>query len=366
MRGARPKGATLITYATGDLLDADVDALVNTVNTVGVMGKGIALQFKRRFPGNFRRYAAACDRGQVELGHMFVVSNDELDGPRYIINFPTKGHWRSRSKIDDIAAGLVDLVRVIRELGLKSLAIPALGAGNGGLDWMQVKELIESYLGSLDAVDIRVYPPTRDRRSLRGAGINMTWSRSSLIELIMAYAPRRLDVAPDHPSISASHLEIQKLLYFANLAVPSLKLRFEQGQYGPYSDPVRHLIQEMEGSFLEGFGDGTGAVQELAPIAPTVEGIAASEKYISESKKDVRRHLVAPTISLVEGFEGPYELELLASTHWAAANGHAANFTEAARFIQGWTARKARIFTDYHVECAWKHLETRFLVPGVN
>lgn len=356
----------MITYTTGDLLDADVDALVNTVNTVGVMGKGLALQFKRRFPDNFRQYAAACDRGEVALGHMFVVSNDELGGPRYIVNFPTKGHWRSRSKIEHIDAGLVDLVRVIRELDLKSLAVPALGAGNGGLDWAEVKELIDSRLGPLDGIDIRVYPPTRETRSLRGTKINMTWSRSSLIELILAYAPRRLDVAPDHPSVSASHLEIQKLLYFANLAVPSLRLRFERGQYGPYSDPVRHLIQEMEGSFLEGFGDGTGAVQELAPIAPTSDGIAASADYLRESKKDVRRHLVEPTVDLVEGFEGPYELELLASTHWAAVNGHARTFTEAARFVQAWTPRKARIFTDYHVECAWKHLAAKSLIPNTN
>jgi O-acetyl-ADP-ribose deacetylase (regulator of RNase III) len=352
----------MITYATGDLLDADVEALVNTVNTVGVMGKGLALQFKRRFPDNFRQYAAACNSGQVSLGHMFVVSNDELDGPRYIINFPTKGHWRSPSKIEDINTGLDDLIRVIREFDLNSLAIPALGAGNGGLDWIQVKELIESRLGLLVATDIRIYPPTREHRSLRGSEISMTWSRSSLIELILAYAPRRLDVAPGHPTISASHLEIQKLLYFANLAVPSLNLRFERGKYGPYSDPVRHLIQEMEGSFLEGFGDGTGTVQELGPIAPTSSGIVASVNYMRESNKDICGYLVTPTIYLVEGFEGPYELVLLASTHWAAVNGRARNYVEAARFIQDWTPRKARIFTEYHMECAWKHLAAKSLV----
>ena len=354
----------MITYVTGDLLDADVDALINTVNTVGVMGKGLALQFKRRFPDNFRRYATACSRGEVGLGRMFVVPNDELDGPRYIINFPTKGHWRSRSRIEDIDAGLGDLIRVIRELRLKSIAVPPLGAGNGGLDWAQVNELIKVRLESLVDVDIRVYSPTQGHRPLKGAEITMTWSRSALIELILAYAPRRLDVAPDHPQISASHLEIQKLLYFANVAVPSLNLRFSQGRYGPYSDPVRHLIQEMEGSFLEGFGDGTGAVQELEPITPTPHGIAASVDYLRRSKKDIHRHLVEPTIGLVEGFEGPYELELLASTHWAATNGRAGDVGEAARFIRDWTPRKARIFTDYHVECAWKHLEAKTLVSS--
>lgn len=354
----------MITYSTGDLLDADVDALVNTVNTVGVMGKGLALQFKRRFPDNFRLYAAACKRGEVQLGRMFVAPNAELSGPRYIINFPTKSHWRSRSRIEAIEAGLDDLVRVVRELGLTSLALPALGAGNGGLDWSRVKTVIETHLRVLDDVDVRVYPPTREHRSLQAGLVAMTWSRSSLIELVRAYAPLRLDIAPGEPSISASHLEIQKLLYFANLAIPGLRLQFERGKYGPYSDAVRHLIQEMEGSFLEGFGDGTGSVQELSPISPTPEGIGQSELYIKESGKDIRRHIVGPTIRLIRGFEGPYELELLASTHWAAVHGAAQKPNDAARFIHHWTPRKARIFTDYHIECAWNHLESRSLVPA--
>jgi O-acetyl-ADP-ribose deacetylase (regulator of RNase III) len=354
----------MITYCTGDLLDADVDALVNTVNTVGVMGKGLALQFKRRFPENFRRYAEACKRGEVRLGYMFVVPNNELSGPRHLINFPTKGHWRARSRIEDIETGLEDLVRVIRELHLRSVAVPALGAGNGGLDWPMVKTAIDTRLGQLDDVDIRVYPPTRELRSLRASPVEMNWARSSLIELILAYAPRRLDVAPNDPSVSASHLEIQKLLYFTNLAVPGVNLQFERGQYGPYSDAVRRLVQDMEGSFLNGFGDGTSTVQELDPIAPTPDGIAASEGYIKESGTDVRRRLVDPVIDLIAGFEGPYELELLASTHWAATHGDARNPQDAARFIRNWTPRKAQIFTDYHIECAWKHLEDKSLVPA--
>ncbi|HEY1571896.1 MAG TPA: macro domain-containing protein [Pseudonocardiaceae bacterium] len=355
----------MITYTAGDLLDADVDALVNTVNTVGVMGKGLALQFKRRFPDNFRQYAAACRRGEVRLGRMFVVVNSELDGPRYIINFPTKGHWRGRSSIESIKAGLDDLERVIGELGLKSLALPALGAGNGGLEWRDVRPVIEQHLRELDNVDVRVYPPTNERRSLRASAIPMTWARSSLIELIKDYAPRKIDMAPDDPPVSASHLEIQKLLYFANIAVTDLRLKFSQGNYGPYSDAVRHLIQEMEGLFVTGFGDGTTAVQELAPIAPSENGIVASDEFIRRTGKDVRRHLVTPTLVLIEGFEGPYELELLASTHWAATQGGARDATTAAQFVRSWTVRKARMFTDYHVTCAWEHLVSKELIPAV-
>lgn len=193
--------------------------------------------------------------------------------------------------------------------------------------------------------------------------VAMTWAASCIVELIRAYGLRKIDMDPDQPLISASHLEIQKLLYFANLAVPALKLDFSRGNYGPYSDAVRRLIQEMEGSFVEGFGDGTRPVQELAPIAPTSAGVTASDRFIEDTGKNTRQLLVDPTLRLVEGFEGPYELELLASTHWAATHGGANNPEEAAQFIRAWTPRKARLFTDYHIECAWKHLERKQLVP---
>lgn len=354
----------MITYHTGDLLDAQVDALVNTVNTVGVMGKGLALQFKRRFPDNFHRYAEACERNEVVLGAMFVVPVSEFGSPRYIINFPTKSHWRSRSRLTDIETGLDDLRRVVRERGLSSIAVPALGAGNGGLDWPDVKQAIESHLASLADVDVRVFPPSQVHRRLLPGPIQMTWAASCIVELIRSYSPRKIDMSPDQPLTSASHLEIQKLLYFANIAVPALKLDFSRGNYGPYSDAVRRLVQDMEGSFLAGFGDGTGAVQELTPIAPTEGGIAASEQFIQDTGKDTRHHLVEPTLRLVEGFEAPYELELLASTHWAAVRGGAGDPLDAARFIRSWTQRKARIFTDHHIECAWKHLELKQLVPA--
>ena len=136
--------------AAGNLLEADVDALVNTVNTVGVMGKGIALQFKTAFPANFRAYARACKDDQVRLGKMFVFDAGQLLRPRWIVNFPTKGHWRSNSNLADVASGLDDLRRVIDELGITSIAVPPLGCGNGGLDWEDVRPLIEAKLAGLN------------------------------------------------------------------------------------------------------------------------------------------------------------------------------------------------------------------------
>lgn len=148
----------VIVQGSGDLLDADVDALVNAVNCVGVMGKGLALQFKQRFPAYFAAYAAACAAGEVRLGRVHVVSLE-----RCFISFPTKGHFRSRSRLPDIAAGLEDLARVIGSLGLRSVAVPALGTGLGGLSWDDVSPLVSAKLGPVDATVV-VYAPENAAR----------------------------------------------------------------------------------------------------------------------------------------------------------------------------------------------------------
>lgn len=144
----------------GDLLKDDAEALVNTVNCVGVMGKGIALQFKNRWPSNFRAYEAACKAKAVRPGKMFVHGNGGLVRPRYIINFPTKDHWRGRSELRFVEEGLVDLVAQIRRLGIRSVAVPPLGCGNGGLDWAQVRPLIEAAFAPLDDVEVRLFEPS--------------------------------------------------------------------------------------------------------------------------------------------------------------------------------------------------------------
>ena len=132
-------GVVMVELVTGNLLQADVEALVNTVNTVGAMGKGIALQFKQAYPANFEAYRKAVARGDVQPGRMFVFETGLLTNPRIIVNFPTKRHWRGGSRIEDIDAGLQDLAHVIVTRGIRSIAIPPLGCGNGGLDWGEVR-----------------------------------------------------------------------------------------------------------------------------------------------------------------------------------------------------------------------------------
>ena len=143
----------------GNLLNADVEALVNTVNTVGVMGKGIALQFKRRFPLNFEVYAGACSRGEVQVGRMLVVETTAFSGPRFIINFPTKKHWREPSRLEYVSAGLTALVHEVKSRGIRSIAIPPLGCGNGGLSWSEVRPMIDRAVVQLPGVHVLVFSP---------------------------------------------------------------------------------------------------------------------------------------------------------------------------------------------------------------
>lgn len=169
----------MIRYATGNLLLANVEALVNTVNTVGVMGKGVALQFKEAFPSNFHAYKEACKRGEVRIGTMFVTETGRLDGPRWIVNFPTKKDWRHPSKLEYVRAGLSDLVNVVRERKIRSIALPPLGCGHGGLDWRQVKQAIEGAMADLPEVDVVVYELTDAyQASPKRSGVERERSRS--------------------------------------------------------------------------------------------------------------------------------------------------------------------------------------------
>lgn len=149
----------MIEVTSGDILKADADALVNTVNCVGAMGRGIALQFRNAFPENFTAYAAACKRGGVRPGQMFVFATGRISGPRYVINFPTKRHWRGKSLMEDIESGLVALVEEVVRLKLRSIAIPPLGCGLGGLSWPDVKSRIETCVAALPDVRVLLFEP---------------------------------------------------------------------------------------------------------------------------------------------------------------------------------------------------------------
>jgi O-acetyl-ADP-ribose deacetylase (regulator of RNase III) len=336
----------MIEFARGNLLSAEADALVNTVNTEGVMGKGVALQFRRAFPENYDAYRVACKRGEVEIGRMFVTETHQLDGPRLIINFPTKRHWRSKSKLADIDEGLADLRRVLIDAGVRSVAVPALGCGLGGLRWSDVKPLIEAALGDL-GTHVLVYPPqaapSPERMRDERPAPTLTPARAALIGLISRYVP---------PEEGATPMVVQKLVYFLLIAgEPLQRLKFVRQKYGPYADAARHLVQALEGHYLSGYGDGTGsrAVRLLPGAAEEAETYLRNHPATLERFERIGE--------LVDGFESPYGLELLATTHWVAANEGANDREAAIALVRAWSARKERLFTEDHIGVAWNRLE---------
>jgi len=232
----------MIERTRGNLLEADAEALVNTVNTVGVMGKGIALQFKKAFPENFKAYRKACDAKELQPGTMLVVESRELTGnPRFIINFPTKRHWRGKSKMEDIESGLAALVEEIQNRGIQSVAVPPLGCGNGGLCWSDVLPRIESAFAELPGIRVLVYDPAgapllhgmmdRTKRP------KMTDGRAAVLCLMNRY------LVPGY-MYRLSMLEVQKLAYFMQVAGQDLKLRFQKHHYGPYADNLRKVMEQ--------------------------------------------------------------------------------------------------------------------------
>ena len=305
----------MIEFKTGNIFAEEAEALVNTVNCVGVMGRGIALQYKKAFPGNFKAYVSACKREEVRPGRMFTFETGQLTHPHYIINFPTKRHWRARSRIEDIEAGLADLVREIQERNIRSIAIPPLGSGLGKLDWAVVRERIEEILGECPDVRVTVFEPNpefKDAKPNRSRKPpKMTPGRAALVGLMRRYLDGLLD-----PFVTL--LEVHKLMYFMQDAGEPLRLEFRAAHYGPYAENLRHVLGAMEGHMISGYvhdGDKPDKELELLPGA-SEEAIAFLEKY-PESHKHFEK-----VVDLVEGFESSFGLELLATVHWLVDHDH--------------------------------------------
>lgn len=338
----------MIEYKSGNLLDSDAEALVNTVNTVGVMGKGIALQFKQAFPENFRAYEAACRHDEIRLGKMFVYHTGKLHSPRLIINFPTKHHWKGKSKIQDVTDGLSDLVQVIRSENIRSIAIPPLGCGNGGLNWREVKLLIERAIKGLDVRAFVYVPegaPKAERMKVATTRPKMTPGRAAVLGLMQRYAV---------PGYKLTLLEIQKLAYFLQEAGEPLKLNFVKQKYGPYAEELHHVLQRMEGHFIRGYGDRTREVS--VNILP--EAVAEGEAFLTENHETLRRF--DRVSDLIHGFETPYGMELLSTVHWVATReDNAAKFDPEAAIsaVHNWSEHKKKSFRPDHIRQAWNRLK---------
>ncbi|QDI90443.1 Appr-1-p processing protein [Salicibibacter halophilus] len=334
----------MIYFKQGNLLDDQSEALVNTVNTVGVMGKGIALQVKQAYPNVFREYEKESKKGNVQIGQMHIVTTDSIVAPDYVINFPTKKHWREKSKITYIEQGLKDLVRVVRELKIKSLALPPLGCGNGGLKWSEVKPLIENAFIN-EAIDVNVYEPAGspkpDQMKVGTSKPRLTKTRALLLASMSAYKA---------PGYRLSLLEVQKIAYFLQEAGEPLKLDFEKGKYGPYAENLNFVLQRLEGHFIRGYGDRN----RNAEIDLFKDAGEKAREYLSGDADSERR--LDKVQQVIFGSETPYGLELLATVHWVMKHSNPANNDDLIQDVQSWNERKKELFPSKHIELAWDYL----------
>lgn len=347
----------MIQFRTGDILQADAEALVNTVNCVGIMGRGVALQFKEAFPENFKAYAAACAREELQPGRMFVFETGFLSNPKYIINFPTKRHWRGKSRIEDIESGLGALVAEIRKRKIRTIALPPLGSGLGGLDWHDVRSRIAHELGGLNDVNVLVFEPyetAAPERAKRARKIPaMTKGRAALVGLIRKYLGGLMD-----PFVTL--LEVHKLMYFMQVAGEPLRLKYVQAPYGPYAENLRHVLREIDGYFISGYSNGGDVPHKEIELVPGAMDDA--EAFLAcHPNSRARFERVA---ELVEGFETPFGLELLSTVHWVTTHGAVQSEDDLIAKVYAWNERKSR-FSPRQIKLALDVLTRKNWAPSV-
>lgn len=338
----------MIELQRGDILKAKADALVNTVNCVGVMGRGIALQFSKAFPEVLRAYEAACKRGEVQLGRVLSYDLNRLEQPHYVINLPTKKHWRGKSRMEYIDAGLDALVKEVQRLKLRSVAVPPLGCGLGGLDWSQVQPRIRCAFETLPDVQVLLFEPkgapSAEAMTKCQKIPNMTEGRALLLGLMRRYLAAVMD-----PTVTL--LEIHKLMYFMQESGLNLRLDYSKGPYGPYSENLRHVLTHIEGHFIVGYGDAADRPDK--PIGLKTEASSAAEGFLEDHPKLHARF--DRVVRLIEGFETPYGMELLSTVHWVAKYEGAASFDDVVKKTYAWSDRK-RMFRCEHLRIAWDTL----------
>jgi O-acetyl-ADP-ribose deacetylase (regulator of RNase III) len=341
----------MIKLTNGNLLNSAAQALVNTVNCDGYMGKGIALQFKQAFPNNYRKYHNACKRGDVQPGKMFVVEEQIETGIKIIINFPTKRNWREKSRLEDIESGLLDLAKVIQEKNIPSIAIPPLGCGLGGLKWEVVKPLIEKTFAELPEVEVFLFEPKgapAAKDMIVRTKKKMTVARALFIQLIKKY--KEFDY-------SLSLLEIQKLAYFLQEAGQPLRLRFEKHIYGPYAHNLNKVLEAMESHYTCGFGASQRPDTEIKLLPGAYE---EADELLKGEPAETRDKL-NKVAELIEGFETPYSMELLATVHWVVIHDKVDTKDEVAiiQAVHAWNQRKKDIFQSDHIKVARQQLIER-------
>ncbi|MDR3626809.1 MAG: macro domain-containing protein [Ignavibacteriaceae bacterium] len=336
----------------GNLIEADSEALVNTVNTVGIMGKGVALQFKKAFPNNFKEYENAAKDSKIQIGKIFVTETGKFTNPKYIINFPTKKHWRYPSKIEWIREGLKDLKHFIINNNIKSIAIPPLGCGNGQLKWNDVRPLIINSLDNIVDLKVFLFEPSdyaydNPSQKTRTKKPKLTAVRAMVIALLNQYTVLGYEL---------TLLEAQKLVYFLQRFGEKLHLDFEKGKYGPYADKLTHVLNDMDGHYLSGMkGKTAQPFDKITIVSSEIEKI---EEFISNNCTQEQKQRLESVYNLIEGFESPFGMELLATVDFVINTELNKDYNSAQLKdrISNWNGRKQKLMKNEFIEIAQKRL----------
>jgi len=339
----------MINYVTGNILDSEAQAIVNTVNTVGIMGKGIALQFKKAYPNNYKAYSLACKNKEVVVGKMFVTNDSNISsGEKIIINFPTKQNWRKPSEYIYIEDGLDDLIDVIKKNQIKSIAIPPLGAGNGGLKWEKVKKVIEEKLSSFN-IEIFVYEPTSQIvEKLKKERVKLTDARALLLFVLY-------DLVKNGEYVS--EFSSEKVSYFLQRfgARKYFKLQFAPNFYGPYSGKVRYVLNVLNGSYIMGYSDMDK--KPFEPLTIVADGYKEVKKHI-ENKPELAK-IAKETTSFLNGFYSDFALELLSSIDFIASKEKSFDRQVISTKLNEWSDRKQSMFSNpKYIDISIRHLQS--------
>lgn len=340
-------------YSKGNLLEAPVEALVNTVNTVGVMGKGIALQFKEAFPSNFKAYQKACKDKWLQPGKLLVFREQTINGEKIIINFPTKTEWFQKSKYEYIEAGLIELVEVIKREKIKSIAIPPLGCGNGGLKWQVVKAMMEKYLHSLNDVEILVYEPSEKVKELLKAQESKKESKLTPARAMLLYAMYYYESLGETSSVFVAN----KLAYFfKRMGETSFnRLKFEASHYGPYSVQMAHMLHQLNGKYLKGLEQMD--VKAFEPIELQYDKVKEVSDYIKKELKPENKARLKNLLGLIDGYQSALSLEVLATVDFVKHEYKLRSEEEIINRIHDWSDRKKNLMNPRHIVKAIKHLD---------
>jgi O-acetyl-ADP-ribose deacetylase (regulator of RNase III) len=341
----------MIQYKTGNLLDSKAEALVNTVNTVGVMGKGIALQFKNMFPNNFKLYSAACKAKTLKVGQLLVTEEETLlTGKKTIINFPTKTNWRLPSEYQYIELGLIELAKVIKDKNIKSIAIPPLGSGNGGLDWNKVKLLLEKHLTDVNC-DIFLYEPSSTvQEILKKERVKLTPARAMLLSVLYELVRNGEFV---------SEFSSEKIAYFLQRfgAKEAFKLEFQPNFYGPYSGKVKHVLYYLNGSYIMGYSSkDKKPFEELGLI---LDSELEVNEFLDKPQNLVYKTSVEKTKEFLTGFYSPFGLELLSTIDFIINEKKAQTQESIIQELENWSDRKKTMFNNpKFIQIATKNIQS--------